>query len=100
VSFILSIDQGTTGTRAVVTAPDGQTLGVGYARLDATFPQPGWVEQDPEAIWQSVIGPTQTALERARVKPSDLAAIGITNQRETIIIWERATGQALLPAIV
>jgi len=100
MGLILSIDQGTTGTTVTVVGENGQVLGAGYTPVEVSFPQPGWVEQDPEAIWQSLIGPTRTALAAAGVQGSDIIAVGITNQRETIIIWERATGRPALPAIV
>jgi len=98
--LILSIDQGTTGTTVVIVGDDGRVLGRGYAPVEVSFPQPGWVEQDPEAIWRSLVAPTQAALADAGARASDVAAIGITNQRETTVIWERATGRPLLPAIV
>jgi len=98
--LILSIDQGTTGTTVAAVGENGRVLGTGYAPVEVAFPQPGWVEQNAEAIWQSIIGPTQAALAAAGAQASDIAAIGITNQRETIVIWERATGKPLLPAIV
>jgi glycerol kinase len=100
MSLILSIDQGTTGTTVIVVGDDGRVLGRGYAPVEVSFPQPGWVEQDPEAIWRSLVAPTQAALAAAGARASDLAAVGITNQRETTVLWERATGRPLLPAIV
>jgi glycerol kinase len=100
MGLILSIDQGTTGTTATVVGENGRVLGAGYAPVEVRFPQPGWVEQDPEAIWQSLIGPTQAAFAAAGTRASDIIAVGITNQRETTVIWERATGRPVLPAIV
>jgi glycerol kinase len=97
---ILSIDQGTTGTTVAVVGDSGRVLGTGYAPVEVSFPHPGWVEQDAEAIWQSLIGPAQAALAAAGAQRAAIAAIGITNQRETVVIWERATGKPLLPAIV
>ncbi|UCH33498.1 MAG: glycerol kinase GlpK [Armatimonadota bacterium] len=100
MGLILAIDQGTTGTTAVVVGDDGAVRGTGYAPVVLSYPRPGWVEQDAEAIWDSVAAPVQSALDGARAKGPDLAGVGITNQRETVVLWERATGRPVLPAIV
>lgn len=97
---ILAIDQGTTGTTALVMALDGTTLGRKNCEFPQHFPEPGWVEHAPEEIWQSVLGAVAGALESARVQGSDIAAIGLTNQRETTLLWERATGKPVQRAIV
>jgi len=94
---ILAIDQGTTGTTCLTVARDGAILSRGYATVASTFPHDGWVEQDPEAIWQSVLAAASDALGAADAVP---AAIGITNQRETTILWDSTSGRALAPAIV
>jgi glycerol kinase len=91
---ILAIDQGTTGTTCLLVDDDLTIVGRGYAELPQHFPQPGWVEHDPEEIWQSVLA----AAEQALVEEPD--AIGITNQRETTLLWDRRTSQPVAPAIV
>jgi len=98
--LLLGIDQGTTGTTCLVVDDDLRVLGRGYAELTQRFPRPGWVEHDPEEIWQSVEVASRRALEAARCAASDLEAIGLANQRETTLLWERATGRAVAPAIV
>jgi len=98
--LILGIDQGTTGTTCLVVDGDLQVRGRGYAELRQHFPRPGWVEHDPEEIWQGVQAAAKAALEAARCAASDLEAIGVANQRETSLLWERATGRAVAPAIV
>jgi len=97
---ILALDQGTTGSAALVVDPDGRVLARGYAELPQYFPQPGWVEHDPEEIWSTVERAARAALGEARVSGSEIAAVGITNQRETTIVWERATGRPIHRAIV
>ena len=89
--MILAIDQGTTGTTCLVVDERLRVLGRGYREIAQHFPQPGWVEHDPEEIWASVARRPREALARGGASaPSDLAAIGITNQRETTVVWERA----------
>ncbi len=97
---ILALDQGTTGSTALVVDPDGRVLARGYAELPQYFPQPGWVEHDPEEIWSTVARSARSALSEARVDGGEIAAIGITNQRETTIVWDRATGAPIHRAIV
>ena len=97
---VLALDQGTTGSTALVVDPDGAVRGRGYAELPQHFPQPGWVEHDPEDIWRTTEAALGRALADARVTGADVAAIGITNQRETTILWERATGRPIANAIV
>ena len=98
--FILALDQGTTSTRAIVFDHDGAIRAVAQKEFTQIFPQAGWVEHDPREIWASQIGVAVEALGRARVRPSDVAAIGITNQRETTIVWDRETGEPIHNAIV
>lgn len=101
MSYLLAIDQGTTGTTVLVVRPDeAHVLGRGYTEHPQNFPQPGWVEHDAEAIWASVVHCTQVALENARVEPRKIAAIGITNQRETVVAWNARTGASIPPTIV
>jgi glycerol kinase len=98
--LILAIDQGTTGTTCLVVDPQLRVLGRGYAEVARTFPEPGWVEQDATEIWTSVETAAGAALGDAHVSAAELDAIGITNQRETTILWERATGRPVANAIV
>ncbi len=98
--YILALDQGTTGSTALVLDSRGLVRGRGYAELPQHFPKPGWVEHDANEILASVHAATRRALEAARVKPRALAAIGVTNQRETTLLWDRRTGEPLGRAIV
>ncbi|MBZ5761831.1 glycerol kinase GlpK [Rhizobium sp. VS19-DR104.2] len=99
-SYVLAIDQGTTSSRAIVF--DGEMKMVASAQREITqsYPQPRWVEHDPQEIWQTVVDVVREALEKAKLGAADIAAIGITNQRETTVVWERDTGAPLHPAIV
>lgn len=98
--LILAVDQGTTGTTVLVVRPDGHVLGRGYRQHPQHFPSPGWVEHDPEAIWRSVLESTTEAMASSGVVASNLAAVGITNQRETVVAWDGATGRSIAPTIV
>lgn len=98
--LVLAIDQGTTGSRAVVVDRSGRVLGTAYREFHQHFPEPGQVEHDADEIWDSVVETVARALEAADRKPEQLAAIGITNQRETTVVWDRATGRPAAPAIV
>jgi glycerol kinase len=98
--FILAIDQGTTSTRAVIFDEAGTAVASAAQELTQHYPQPGWVEHDPEEIWQSVAKTIPQALAQARIDLGALTGIGLTNQRETVVIWERATGRPLARAIV
>jgi glycerol kinase len=94
---VLALDQGTTSSRALVVAADGTVVGRGQGELTQHFPQPGWVEHDPEEIWQTTLESARAAIAQSGVAPD---AIGITNQRETIVLWDRETGQPLDRALV
>jgi glycerol kinase len=98
--MILAADQGTSGTTCLVVDDDLAIRGRAYRELPQHFPQPGWVEHDPEEIWAGVVAAAEAAVRDAGVRPADLSAIGITNQRETTLLWERATGRPVAPAIV
>jgi glycerol kinase len=100
MSFILALDQGTTSSRAIVFDHEGAIKAVANKEFAQIFPATGWVEHDPQEIWASQIGVAVEALGRAHVRPKELAAIGITNQRETTIVWDRETGEHLHNAIV
>ena len=97
---ILAIDQGTTGTTCLVVDEELRAAGRGYREIRQHFPRPGWVEHDPEEIWESVLSAARDALADARVSVSELLAIGIANQRETTVVWDRRTGRPLQRAIV
>jgi glycerol kinase len=97
---ILALDQGTTSSRAIAFAPDGAVRGVSQKELGLSFPQPGWVEMDPREIWAAQRETAVEALRLAGAAAADVAAVGITNQRETTIIWDRATSEPIAPAIV
>ena len=100
MSFVLAIDQGTTSSRAMVFRADLSVAGVAQQEFPQHFPASGWVEHDPEDIWNSTIATCRDALKKAGLVAKDIAAIGITNQRETTVVWDRATGQAIHRAIV
>jgi glycerol kinase len=97
---LLAIDQGTTGSTALVVSLEGETLGKKSVEFRQHFPEPGWVEHDPEEIWTSVGAAVGGALAEAGILATDLAAIGITNQRETTLLWDRQTGRPIHHAIV
>ncbi|RYG62535.1 glycerol kinase, partial [bacterium] len=98
--YILSIDQGTTGSTALVVDADGATIGKYTTEFPQHFPKPGWVEHDLADIWKSVGTAVTGALLAANIDAGDLSAIGITNQRETTGVWDRATGEPIHRAIV
>src|SRR6266508_111603 len=98
--YILALDQGTTSSRAILFDHAGAIRAVAQKEFTQMFPAPGWVEHDPQEIWVSQIGVAAEALGRAQVRPKDVAAVGITNQRETTIVWDRETGEPIHHAIV
>src|SRR5437773_3443973 len=100
MSFVLAIDQGTTSSRAMVFRSDISIAATAQQEFPQHFPASGWVEHEPEDIWTSTVTVCRQALEKAGLKAQDIAAIGITNQRETTVVWDRATGQAVHRAIV
>jgi len=97
---ILALDQGTTSSRAIVFDAEGSMLAVAQKEFTQRYPQPGWVEHDALEIWSTQSGVATEALARAGVRPDEVAAIGITNQRETTVVWDRATLEPIHPAIV
>ncbi len=99
-NLILALDQGTSSSRACLVDGDARIRGIASRPLPISYPRPGWVEQDPEEIWQTQIEAAREVLTSAGVSAREIAAIGITNQRETTLVWERATGRAVHPAIV
>ena len=98
--FVLAIDQGTSSSRAVVFDPDGHVVATAQRAVEAVFPADGWVEQDPQALWESVLAVGREAIAASGVAPAEIAAIGIVNQRETTLAWDARTGDALGNAIV
>ena len=100
MTYILALDQGTTSSRAIVFDQNGGIHTVAQKEFTQIFPRAGWVEHDANEIWASQIGVAIEALGRAGLRPRDIAAIGITNQRETTLIWDRATGEPIHNAIV
>jgi glycerol kinase len=98
--IVLALDEGTTGATSVAVGLDGAVRGKGYREITQHYPEPGWVEHDAEEIWSAVQGTALEALGAAGARPSDVQAIGITNQRETLVIWDRRTLKPLSPAIV
>ncbi len=98
--YILALDQGTSGSTALVVDADGRVRSHGYAELPQYYPQPGWVEHDPDEIWSTTVAAACEALGRASLTGAEVAAIGITNQRETTIVWDRLTGRPIHRAIV
>ena len=97
---VLSLDEGTTGATAVVVGLDGEVRAKGYREIAQHYPQPGWVEHDPLEIWSAVQLSAKEALQAADVAAADVRAVGITNQRETLVVWDRRTLEPLAPAIV
>jgi glycerol kinase len=99
-SHLLAIDQGTTSTRAIVFDRKLKPIAAAQQEFKQHFPKSGWVEHDPEDIWKTVLATVNGAIKKAKLKPADIAAIGITNQRETTLIWDRKTGKPIHRAIV
>ncbi|PAU94557.1 glycerol kinase [Aliifodinibius salipaludis] len=100
MKYILSLDQGTTSSRAILFDRHGALKAMAQKEFEQIFPQPGWVEHDPNEIWSSQTGVAAEAVTKADIRPKDIAAIGITNQRETTIVWDRKTGKPIYNAIV
>jgi glycerol kinase len=99
-AYVLAIDQGTTSSRAIVLSDAFEIVASAQQEFRQYFPQSGWVEHDPEEIWGSVVATCRLALKEAGLTAKDIAAIGITNQRETTIVWDRMTGKPIHRAIV
>jgi len=98
--YVLALDQGTTSSRAILFDPSGRPVHIAQQEFEQLYPQPGWVEHRPEDIWMSQLNAAQRLLRESSVKADQIAAIGITNQRETAIIWDRETGEPIYNAIV
>ncbi|GAB4554105.1 MAG: glycerol kinase GlpK [Anaerolineae bacterium] len=99
-SYILALDQGTTSSRAILFDRDGKIIAVAQKEFQQIYPKPGWVEHNPMDIWSTQVGVAREAIARAGINAKDVAGIGVTNQRETTIIWDRATSQPIHNAIV
>ena len=99
-NYILALDQGTTGSRAFLFDSKGAAVASAYKEFPQYFPKPGWVEHDADEIWASCAAVIKGVLRKSRVPPQAIAAIGITNQRETTVLWDRKTGKPVHRAIV
>ena len=93
--YVLALDQGTTSSRAIVFDRRGMPVATAQQEFRQIFPQPGWVEHDASEIWSTQLACAQTALRQAGAQAGDIAAIGVTNQRETVVLWDRATGDEI-----
>ena len=100
MAYLLALDQGTTSSRAAVFDTRGGLVAIAQQEFTQHYPRPGWVEHDPEQIWQSQLDTAREVLVKADIRADQLLALGITNQRETVVLWERATGRPLANAIV
>src|SRR5438874_11856214 len=98
--YILALDQGTTSSRSMVFNKQGNVVSVEQKEFKQIFPQPGWVEHDAEEIWSTQVGTMAEAVAKAKITMKQIAGIGITNQRETTVVWERRTGKPVCNAIV
>ena len=98
--YVAAIDQGTTSTRFIIFDRQGQIIGSNQQEHQQIYPQPGWVEHNPDEIWRRTQSVIKNALESSNIDPKDIAALGITNQRETAIVWDRKTGKPYGNAIV
>lgn len=100
MSYLLALDQGTSSTRSIVFDPAGQVVSMAQCEFPQIYPQPGWVEHDPRDLWNTQLSTAREAIAKAGLKASDLKAVGITNQRETTVVWNRKTGEPVHNAIV
>ena len=98
--YLMALDQGTTSSRCIIFNREGEIVSVAQKEFQQYYPQSGWVEHDPMEIWSTQMGVAREALERLGITSRDIAALGITNQRETTILWDRETGEPIYPAIV
>lgn len=98
--FVLAIDQGTTSSRAIVFDENYTPVAIAQEEFEQHFPHSGWVEHEPKDIWRTTLSTCREAISKAGLNAGDIAAIGITNQRETTVVWDRETGKPIYPAIV
>jgi glycerol kinase len=100
MKYVLAVDQGTTSTRAIVFGPDGVPVSIAQEEFKQRYPHPGWIEHAPDDLWQTTLSTMRAALATSAVAVEDVAAIGVTNQRETAVVWSRETGEPVCNAIV
>ena len=100
MQVVMAFDQGTTSSRAILFDHKGSIVGIAQQEFKQHYPQPGWVEHDAGEIWQTQLAVGREVLAKAGLTADDIAAIGITNQRETTVVWDRATGEPIANAIV
>ena len=100
MKYILSLDQGTTSSRAILFNENGEMLSTAQKEFKQYYPEPGWVEHDPMEIWETQLEVARKAIEKLSISAEDIAAIGITNQRETTILWDKRNGKPVHNAIV
>lgn len=100
MAYLLALDQGTTSSRAALFDTQGGLVAIAQQEFTQHYPRPGWVEHDPELIWQSQLDTAREVLAKADVRADQVLALGIANQRETVVLWERATGRPVANAIV
>ena len=100
MKYLLALDQGTSSSRSIVFAPDGHIVVMAQQELRQIYPNPSWVEHDPLEIWSNQLATMRSALKNANILASDIACVGISNQRETTVVWNRKTGQPIYNAIV
>lgn len=100
MTYLLALDQGTSSSRSIVFDREGRIVAIAQKELTQIYPRPGWVEHDPMEIWHSQLATARDVLAKAKLQPTDIHAIGITNQRETTLLWNRKTGQPVHHAIV
>ncbi|MFW5998793.1 MAG: FGGY family carbohydrate kinase, partial [Halanaerobiaceae bacterium] len=100
MKYILAIDQGTTSSRAIIYDKNGREVSKAQQEFRQIYPEPGWVEHNPEDIWRSVIDAIWESLKSAKIRAEDIAGIGITNQRETTVVWDKETGKVVYNAVV
>jgi len=100
VKYLLALDQGTSSSRSIVFAPDGRIVSMAQQELLQIYPHPGWVEHDPREIWSNQLATMRAALKNVNIRAEEIACIGISNQRETTVVWNRKTGQPIYNAIV
>src|SRR5215211_4622922 len=98
--YVAALDQGTTSTRFMIFDHAGKVVGIDQKEHEQIYPKPGWVEHDPMEIWKRTEEVIEGALKKSDISPKDIAAVGITNQRETAVVWEKATGKPVYNAIV
>jgi len=98
--YILSLDQGTTSSRAILFNHSGKIVQQSQKPITQYYPEAGWVEHDPEEIWQTQLAVTQEVIKQSGIKPEEIRSIGISNQRETIVVWDKDSGRPVYNAIV